>query len=259
MTGVTGPSFRCDRCGICCRTHRVPVTDADVTRLREALSPELPPDRFLEWLAPDEVDMDGEPETFVECREGRRLLVLRHRHEAEGSTCVFFDDRKGCTVHPHRPTSCRTYPYEIDESESIQRASFAMIEEDKSGSCRGVASRFGPYPLWANSVEGQSTQVVRAVVSSGAVFRLDVHPNTLCPPETGHRRDVGVRWSRSTSPEPGGEGWADIFGVAQSRKRELERYVARVLDWNLRQKRRRRLGRLPERAERFLENLCAAP
>lgn len=62
----------------------------------------------LDWLSPEEVDMIGEPETFVRLPVGRRLLVLRHR---DGACALLRED--SCSVYPSRPRSCQLYPWDI--------------------------------------------------------------------------------------------------------------------------------------------------
>jgi Fe-S-cluster containining protein len=69
----------------------------------------LDAEAIVEWCGPDEIDMVGEPETFVRLREGRRLMVLAH---AQGA-CRFLRDEL-CTVHPHRPTACAAFPFFIE-------------------------------------------------------------------------------------------------------------------------------------------------
>lgn len=88
----------------------MPVTHVDVVRLARG----APPQSFVEWLAPDEVDMAGEPESFVELAVGRRLLVLAHKGSAgpQAADCTFWREDEGCSVYPQRPTACRTYPFE---------------------------------------------------------------------------------------------------------------------------------------------------
>jgi len=100
--------FRCTGCGDCCRMHRVPVTAADVARLKEATA-ELEA-AFVQWLAPDEIDMTGEPESFVVLREGRKLPVLAFR---DGG-CRFLEGGRHCTVYAARPLCCRTFPIELE-------------------------------------------------------------------------------------------------------------------------------------------------
>lgn len=98
-------SFVCDRCSKCCRTHRVPVTDQDVARLKLSAGDDV--SEWLELVAAEQLDMIGEPETVVETRLGRRVLVLKHVDNA----CVFLGPA-GCRVHPLRPRACRAYPYD---------------------------------------------------------------------------------------------------------------------------------------------------
>ncbi len=101
--------FNCTACGHCCRHFRVPVTDADVRRLTSTLSHGALIEERLEWLSPQQVDMSGEPETFVELNVGRRLLVLRQVSEA----CVFLEGNR-CSTYGTRPRSCRLYPWDVD-------------------------------------------------------------------------------------------------------------------------------------------------
>jgi Fe-S-cluster containining protein len=53
--------------------------------------------------------MIGEPSSFLELPEGRRVPVLRHR--AEG--CVFLVNKQ-CSVHAARPASCALYPFHVE-------------------------------------------------------------------------------------------------------------------------------------------------
>jgi Fe-S-cluster containining protein len=103
-------TFVCDLCGSCCRTHRVPITATDLRRLKKAESPRCDSsiDDWVEWLSPEAVDMTGEPETFVQTQNGRRLLVLRHNSWG----CVFLNREGGCSIHSARPSACRTYPFD---------------------------------------------------------------------------------------------------------------------------------------------------
>jgi Fe-S-cluster containining protein len=100
--------FHCTACGQCCRHFRVPVTGADVRRLRRGRQSEAPVDEWVEWLSPADVDMTGEPETFVELSAGRRLLVLRQVNDA----CTFLQGA-ACSVYESRPRSCRLYPWDV--------------------------------------------------------------------------------------------------------------------------------------------------
>jgi Fe-S-cluster containining protein len=97
--------FECTRCGQCCRRFRVPLTSADLRRL--LVETRRPVAEWVQWLAPDAVEMTGEPETFVCLPQGRRLLVLAW--EADG--CRFLSENL-CSIHPARPRTCRAYPFD---------------------------------------------------------------------------------------------------------------------------------------------------
>lgn len=109
---MTQGDFVCDRCGHCCKTLRVPLTLHDLQAMLAARGRQSVED-CVELLGSDEVDMTDEPESMALLREGRHLLVLKHRgEESDAAGCVFLSDSEGCTIHAFRPTSCRAYPYD---------------------------------------------------------------------------------------------------------------------------------------------------
>jgi Fe-S-cluster containining protein len=87
---------------------RVPLTHFDLARLVAATT--LRPEELGEWLAPDEVDMAGEPGSFVELNIGRRLLVLRHGSDG----CRFLSSEGLCEAYAARPITCAAYPYSVE-------------------------------------------------------------------------------------------------------------------------------------------------
>jgi Fe-S-cluster containining protein len=103
--------FRCTGCGECCRKLRAAVTDRDLERLVRFTQKSA--EALIEWLAPDGVDMTGEPESFVELAEGRRLMALK---QCAGA-CVFLGDDGRCSVHAARPADCRLYPFDVTDAE----------------------------------------------------------------------------------------------------------------------------------------------
>jgi Fe-S-cluster containining protein len=105
---VDAPSFRCTSCGNCCRTLRVAVTALDVQRLVEATGRAQV--ELIEWLAPDAVDMSGEPQSFVELSSGRRLMVLRQQSGA----CALLETDDSCSAYAARPRDCQAYPFDIE-------------------------------------------------------------------------------------------------------------------------------------------------
>lgn len=87
---------------------RVPLTHFDIARMVGAT--QLLPEELGEWLAPDEVDMAGEPGSFVELNVGRRLLVLSHGDDG----CRFLSRDGLCQGYAARPATCAAYPYSIE-------------------------------------------------------------------------------------------------------------------------------------------------
>jgi Fe-S-cluster containining protein len=104
---VSPQNFRCTACGNCCRDLRAAVTALDVARLAAATG--LAPSALVDWLAPDAVDMTGEPESFVELGEGRRLMVLRQRDGA----CMQLGSDNRCGAYAARPRDCRAFPFDF--------------------------------------------------------------------------------------------------------------------------------------------------
>jgi Fe-S-cluster containining protein len=102
--------FRCTGCGNCCRALRVAVTASDVARLMAATG--KAPTELVEWLAPSAVDMTGEPDSFVELSQGRRLMVLA---QTDGA-CRLLDASDRCTVYAARPLDCQAFPFDFEPS-----------------------------------------------------------------------------------------------------------------------------------------------
>ncbi len=107
---VTPETFRCTACGNCCRNLRVAVTGLDIARLARTTG--SAPNDLVAWLAPDTVDMTGEPASFVELREGRRLMVLRQHDGA----CHLLGTDNQCTAYAARPRDCRAFPFDFESA-----------------------------------------------------------------------------------------------------------------------------------------------
>jgi Fe-S-cluster containining protein len=103
-------AFRCTGCGNCCRTLRVAITGSDVARLAAATG--KAPNELVDWLAPDAVNMTGEPGSFVELSEGRRLMVLGHT----GGACALLDTADRCSAYTARPLDCRAFPFDFERA-----------------------------------------------------------------------------------------------------------------------------------------------
>lgn len=85
------------------------MTIRDVGRLAAATG--AAPSALVAWLAPDAVDMTGEPESFVELSEGRRLMVLRQQDGA----CQLLGADNRCGAYAARPQDCRAFPFDFAE------------------------------------------------------------------------------------------------------------------------------------------------
>lgn len=98
--------FRCTGCGECCRRLRVPLTDADVVRLRDATGRE--PRDFIDWISSEAADLAGEPSSVVQLATGRRAMFLA---QTEGA-CVFLAPTGLCGAYAGRPLNCQLYPFD---------------------------------------------------------------------------------------------------------------------------------------------------
>ncbi len=92
---------------------------------------------LIDWLSPDELDMSGEPESFVLLPAGRRLPVLAHARrgsELQESACRFLDANR-CTVYRARPSCCRTFPVELDGEGDPAKQRLTLLPD---AACPGV-------------------------------------------------------------------------------------------------------------------------
>jgi Fe-S-cluster containining protein len=94
-------SFRCQRCGACCRIPNgiVRVSDAEIARIAA----------FLDMTEAEFIDR----ETLL--APDRRGLVLRSRPDG---ACVWLTDDNLCRIHPVKPDKCRTFPHKWTNPDS---------------------------------------------------------------------------------------------------------------------------------------------
>lgn len=142
----------------------MPVTHVDVARLVEGTGRE--PSAFTVWLAPGEVDMEGEPGGFVDVTAGKRLLVLTQQGtataEERGADCVFWRENEGCSVYPHRPTACRVYPFEPEKAPEEARVHLRVHPDVMCDASTGVQAFAGP------AADAADDEPTRAVLSGHA-------------------------------------------------------------------------------------------
>ena len=66
------------------------------------------PEEFIRWVDRHGIEMDDEPEGFVELRQGKRVMVLRH----QGGGCYYLGADDRCTIYTSRPLGCRAFPFD---------------------------------------------------------------------------------------------------------------------------------------------------
>lgn len=121
LQGAEHLDFKCSGCGACCRGLRVVITHHDLARLVTAVGVDA--GELLEFLAPDEVDMSGEPETFVELGSGRRLMVLAQREGA----CTLLGADNRCRAYAARPDDCRQFPFDLTRAPSGDGLALSLL------------------------------------------------------------------------------------------------------------------------------------
>src|SRR5262249_48750306 len=119
--------FRCNSCGECCKRLRVALTHFDLAQLARAL--ERPALSFIEWLCPDEVDLDVAGEVLVELDVGQRLMVLAH---ANGACHMLTSDNR-CSAYAARPADCRAYPFVIERDLATNAVRLGWFEPERCG------------------------------------------------------------------------------------------------------------------------------
>jgi Fe-S-cluster containining protein len=121
--------FHCQRCGRCCRAEEdtrgfVMVDPEEVMQILGATG--------RSW---DQVAVPY-PE-FMECAGGRRITLSWCLRCTEGK-CAFFDG-KGCSVYPHRPWICRTYPFVLEDGCLRVSACAGIGQPITAGEARTIA------------------------------------------------------------------------------------------------------------------------
>ena len=111
-----GLRFECTQCGKCCTGEPgfVWVNDEEIDKLAKFRG-----DVRHEFTA-----------MYTKKAQGKVTL----REKADGA-CVFYDDRRGCTVYSVRPRQCRTWPFWESNLESPE--TWQRTEGDCPGSGRG--------------------------------------------------------------------------------------------------------------------------
>jgi Fe-S-cluster containining protein len=115
----------------------VSITHHDLRRLARGLG--CGAATLVDWLAPDAVDMTGEPGSFVELGEGRRLMVLAHRAGA----CRLLDADRRCEAYDLRPQDCRLFPFDLTRDAAGSVVGVSRLPLDGCGDERGERADLG--------------------------------------------------------------------------------------------------------------------
>ena len=126
--------FRCNGCGDCCRQLRVALTHHELRRLSEGLGQSAA--TLVEWLKPAEVDMTGEPGSFVRLTGGRRLMVLA---QTEG-TCRLLTADQRCSAYALRPLDCRLFPFDLERDAQGRPLRLSRLDPNGCGDEQGEAA-----------------------------------------------------------------------------------------------------------------------
>jgi|Deesub1362B_J571_1020462.scaffolds.fasta_scaffold00013_196 Fe-S-cluster containining protein len=95
-----GESWRCLRCGECCRRYAVELHEGEVERFQR-----------------DEVEI---------LDNGRRRIKRRF-----DGFCIFYDEKKRiCRIYENRPDSCRIFPFSILRKEVAEKMGINFDDRD---------------------------------------------------------------------------------------------------------------------------------
>lgn len=114
--------FRCTGCGNCCKEPLLPLTHVDLLRIVRHTG--RAPDTIVRFVDRHAIDLDGEPESFVQLRQGKRVMVLRH----DRSGCVFLNRENRCTIYAERPLGCRIFPFDPTFAKSGKLRHLKLIQ-----------------------------------------------------------------------------------------------------------------------------------
>ncbi|MDQ2645255.1 MAG: YkgJ family cysteine cluster protein [Myxococcota bacterium] len=119
--------FRCTGCGNCCKEPLLPLTCADVIRIRESTGDD--PMDFVRFVDEDAIDLEGEPEAFALLAQGKRVMILRH----QGGGCRYLGEDLRCKIYESRPLGCRIFPFDpaFDKRGGLRRLKLIQATDCK--------------------------------------------------------------------------------------------------------------------------------
>lgn len=129
----------------------VPVNDADVRRLAKASG--LLPAQIVGFYGSRHVAFDDESPLWIRTRYGMRIMALKRI----GRKCRFLSAGGKCRFYPDRPSTCRTFPYEIRFRGTSQRPRVERTDWDECQARRGWVTDWDKV-VWARRREIREDQ-----------------------------------------------------------------------------------------------------
>ena len=112
-------AFECSMCGQCCHGEGgIVVSSAEQDRLSQYL----------------DLSLEEFQARYTDKKEEKRVL----KTDPQGC-CIFFEQNKGCTVHPCKPDICRAWPF--FRGNLIDESSWQMAQEYCPGLSRDVSHK----------------------------------------------------------------------------------------------------------------------
>ena len=164
--------FDCNYCGDCCKKHRIPVSEKDISLLQMH---NIPIDSTLESLSP--ILFKGKPKEQVFDSSNPfsdnlvKAYILRKKpyiHE-----CIFLQSEQNiakCSVHSFKPLTCRIYPFSVKRLSPTK----IVISENTSTVCDQVI-----YPDNKNYTTGNMKDIAYSIYNE---LLLDLENDNLISP-----------------------------------------------------------------------------
>ncbi len=144
--------FNCRHCLHCCTDVVCLPTPFDVIHIVQDTGSD--PDRFLEFLAPDEVTGVAKSDpTWLSCNGSPYVMALRRGKK----DCYFLRKKKRvCRIYECRPILCRLYPFKLHETRAGAFKAFSLHRDVGCPRCTdGIEATKPLYDLYLEDVKHQ--------------------------------------------------------------------------------------------------------
>lgn len=156
----------CDFCdGNCCISFVITVTSFDIKRIASTTG--LKPEEFAELRYLDILSFDENH--VVECDNKQHtescLLALKSH------PCSFFDSKKGCKIHSHKPLACRLYPFS-ENRKVVKRRLCPMLAGLLFHLCKPDEKLFKQYKIEKEKYQNLVKECNRRKLAKEEAFRF---------------------------------------------------------------------------------------